>query len=300
MIMNDFKKYLLDSAGMRVFIYMFSLLVCLVIGAAITYWLAEGDNILWLKVGQGVSSALLFIVPPLVLYAFTRNQPLREIGFKHPNSYGMLLIGTVLVFVTLPLTNLLTSWNESMKLPEALAQLEAWMEQMEKTAGDFTERMLQVDTFGGLLGNLLVIALIPAVGEELTFRGLLQQSLVRRCKNPHVGIILSAAVFAFIHFQFYGFLPRLFLGILLGYLFHYSGSLWTSILMHFINNGSAVVVAYLDHKGITQMDWEHFGETDHVWILIASALLTVGLIFLSYKTSNKHGRQQSESPYRIE
>ena len=290
--MDEFKKNLKQSPGFRVFIYLMALLVCSLIAGAITTFLAIGNNIVWIKIGQALSSILVFVVPPIVLYGFTRTQPLRELGFKQPVSYWMLLIGAVLMmFVTLPLTNLLTNWNEAMKLPAVLEPIEALMKQLEDTAADLTERMLNVDTVWGLLGNLLVIALIPAIGEELTFRGVLQQALVRGTKNAHLGIILSAAVFSFIHFQFYGFLPRMFLGVILGYMFYYSGSLWTSILMHFINNGLAVVVAYLEYKGLTDVEWEHFGETDNVWMLIASLLLTVGLIFCSYKINKKYGRQ---------
>ena len=247
-------------------------------------------DITQMKIGQGISSAMIFIAPPMILYAFTRHQPMRELGFRKPNSAWLLLIGVVLMFVSLPLTNLLTSWNEKMNFGAAFESLEALLQQLEETAGDLTERMLQVDSFGGLLFNLLVIALIPAIGEELTFRGVLQQALTRRC-NVHVAVFLSAFIFSFIHFQFYGFLPRMFLGLLLGYLFYYSGSLWTSILMHFVNNGAAVVVAYLDYKGQIDVDIDHFGATSNVWLLGASLVVTVGLIILSAKFKNKYGRQ---------
>lgn len=288
--MDEFKKNLKASSGFRVFVYLMALLVCTLIGSGIAFFLTHGID--QLKIGQGISSALIFIAPPLILYAVTRNQPMRAIGLCKPNSAWMLLIGVALMFVSLPLTNQLTSWNERMNFGAAFENLEALLKQLEETAGDLTEQMLQVDTIGGLLFNLLVIALIPAIGEELTFRGVLQQSLVRRCKNAHVGVWLSAFIFSFIHFQFYGFLPRMFLGLLLGYLFYYSGSLWTSILMHFINNGSAVVVAFLDYKGVINVDWEHFGATTNVWLLLLSLVVTVGLIVLSNKIKTKYGRQQ--------
>ena len=290
--MDEFKKNLKESTGFRVFIYLMALLVCTLVGGGVTLFLAVGNNIDMLKLGQGISSALMFIAPPLILYAFTRNQPMREIGFRKPNSAWMLLIGVALMFVSLPLTNLLTDWNEKMNFGSAFESLEAMLKQMEDAAGDLTERMLQVDTVWGLLVNLLVIALIPAIGEELTFRGMLQQALHRGCKNAHVAVFLSAFIFSFIHFQFYGFLPRLFLGLILGYLFYYSGSLWTSILMHFVNNGAAVVVAYLEHKGLTDVDYEHFGATSNVWLLLLSFVVTVGLIVLSNKIKTKYGRKQ--------
>ena len=288
--MDEFKKNLKASSGFRVFVYLMALLVCTLIGSGIAFFLTH--DITQLKIGQGISSALIFIAPPLILYAVTRNQPMSAIGLRKPNSAWMLLIGAVLMFVSLPLTNQLTAWNEQMNFGAAFENLEALLKQLEETAGDLTEQMLQVDTIGGLLFNLLVIALIPAIGEELTFRGVLQQSLTRRCKNAHVAVWLSAFIFSFIHFQFYGFLPRMFLGLLLGYLFYYSGSLWTSILMHFINNGSAVVVAYLDYKGAIDVDWEHFGATTNVWLLLLSLVVTAGLIVLCNIIKTKYGRQQ--------
>ena len=287
--MDEFKKNLRESTGMRVFIYLMTLLVCIVVGSAATFFLMHG--ITQMKIGQGISSTLIFIAPPLVLYGFTRTQSLRQLGFKKPNTAWMLLLGLVLMFVSLPITNLLTTWNEKMNFGEAFEALEAMLKQLEETAADLTEQMLQVDTFGGLLFNLLVIALIPAIGEELTFRGVLQQALVRGTKNAHVAIILSAAIFSFIHFQFYGFLPRMFLGLLLGYLFYYSGSIWTSILMHFVNNGTAVVVAYLDYKGVVDVDFEHFGSTSSIPLMVLSLLLTVGIVFLSSKLKYKYGRE---------
>ena len=286
-MMNEFKKNLRESSGFRVFLYLIALLICLLVGGAVTMLLADDGNINAIKAGQGISHALIFMVPPLILYGFTRFKPFQAIGFRPVTNAWLLLIGVVLMFVSLPVTGQLMVWNESMSLGPSFEVLEHWLQQMEETASKLTEQLLQVNTFWGLLGNLLVIALIPAIGEELTFRGVLQQSLVRRCKNVHVGIVLSAAIFSFIHFQFYGFLPRMFLGLLLGYMFYYSGSLWTSILMHFINNGTAVVVAYLGYHGTTQVDADSFGTTDQVWMILLSLVVTIALLWLSRRLSNK-------------
>ena len=288
--MDEFKKNLRQSTGMRVFIYLMALLVCSMIGGALSVWLALGNDIVKLKIGQALSHVLIFMAPPLILYGFTRHEPMRAIGFRKPVTGWMLLIGVAIMFVSLPMTNLLTAWNEKMSLG-SFESLESMLQQLEDTASDLTDRMLQVDTLGGLLFNLLVIALIPAIGEELTFRGVVQQALVKGCKNAHVGIFLSAAIFSFIHFQFYGFLPRMFLGLLLGYLFYYSGSLWTSILMHFVNNGSAVVVAYFEHRNRIDTSVEDFGATDSPWVLAASLVVTVLLIILCSKIKYKYGRK---------
>lgn len=274
-----------QSLGRRIFLFLIILLISSLIGIALSFFfMFSGDT--GMIIAQGISSVFMFVVPPIVYYVITRKeQPLRAIGLRRISPFWMLFGGIVLMFVSLPVTNQLTLWNEGMKFGPAFQRLEDYMKALEETAKAATEKMLDVDTVGGMLLNLLIIALIPAVGEELTFRGLLQQSLTRKM-NPHVAIFLSAAIFSFIHFQFYGFLPRLFLGLLLGYMFYVSGSLWTSIVMHFVNNGSVVVLYYLNAKGVIDIDAEHFGETQNVWLLATSAVLTVALIVWSWRNSS--------------
>ena len=281
---NLFTENLRHSAGMRILLFLIIMLVSTMLGLAIsTFFVMAGDT--GVKIMQGITSTMMFIVPPIVYYFITRKvRPMRGLGLRKIGTpWGLfLLIGFLLMFVSLPVTNQLTEWNESMKLGGAFAKIEEWIKTLEETAAAATEKMLQADTIGGLLLNLLIIALIPAIGEELTFRGVLQQSLTRGMKNPHVAIILSAAIFSFIHFQFYGFLPRMFLGILLGYMFYVSGSLWTSMLMHFVNNGTAVVLYYLNGKGILNIDVDHFGAMP-LWVTAISAAVTTALLIWMWR-----------------
>ena len=270
-----------QSTGVRVLIFLVILLISGLIGvAASALFIFAGDT--GMKIGQGVSSIFMFVVPPIVYYFITRKEhQMKDLGLRKLSPpWWIILIGAALMFVSIPVSTSLTTWNESMNLGDAFAKLEDYLKVMEETAQAATEKMLNVDTIGGLLFNLAVIALIPAIGEELTFRGVLQQSLTRRM-NPHIAIFLSAAIFSFIHFQFYGFLPRMFLGLLMGYMFYITNSLWTSMLMHFLNNGAAVVLYYLSNKGVIE-DAEHFGETTNVWIIVASAAVTIGLIVWSW------------------
>ena len=288
--MNDNLK---QSTGIRILLFLVILLISGLIGvAASTVFVFTGDT--GMKLGQGISSIFMFVVPPIVYYFITRKEhQMRDLGLrKLTPPWWLIIIGTLLMFISLPVSNLLTEWNEGMKLGGALQMLEDMLKALEQTATDLTERMLNVDTIGGLLLNLVIIALIPAIGEELTFRGVIQQGLTRRM-NPHVAIILSAAIFSFIHFQFYGFLTRMFLGMLLGYMFYITGSLWTSILMHFLNNGSAVLIYYLNNKGIINVDVDHFGATQSVWLIIASAVVTIGLITWSWIKAQP--RRQAET-----
>ena len=276
---NLFIENLKQSTGMRILLFLIILLISSLIGVAVAaVFMFFGDN--GLRIAQGLSSIFMFVVPPIVYYYITRKtNQMQALGFRKMKlPWLFLIVGLMLMFLALPITEQLTHWNEAMKLGPAFSRLEEYMKMLEESTEAALEKMLNADTFGGLLLNLLIIALIPAVGEELTFRGVLQQSLTRKM-NPHLAIILSAAIFSFIHFQFYGFLPRMFLGMLLGYMFYISGSLWPSILMHFVNNGTVVVLYYLNNKGIINVDMENFfGESMSVLLVIACAVSITWLI----------------------
>lgn len=282
---NLFTENLKQSIGMRIFLYLVILLISTLIGMVLAAIFFTSDT--GIKIGQGINSIFMFVVPPFVYYYLTRKEhQMQDLGFRSLTPpWWLILIGVAVMFVCIPVTTQLTTWNENLSFGKNLTWLEDWIKSMEEIAKAATEKMLNVDTIGGLLLNLVVVALIPAVGEELTFRGVVQQSLTRKM-NPHVAIFLSAAIFSFIHFQFYGFLPRMFLGLLLGYMFYITNSLWTSIAMHFANNGTVVVLYYLANKGIIE-DAEHFGETDNVWLIVASAVLTVGIVVWSWRKSER-------------
>lgn len=279
---NLFTENLKQSAGMRIFLFLIIFLIGTLIGAAASALFVSGGDT-GMKIGQGVASIFMFVVPPIVYYYITRKENrMQALGLRRLSSpWWLIIVAVALMIVSIPVTTTLTTWNEGMHLGGAFSGIEKWMKELEETAQALTDKMTNVDTIGGLLLNLLVIALIPAVGEEMTFRGVIQQSLTRRM-NPHIAIILSAAIFSFFHFQFFGFFPRLFLGILLGYMFYITGSLWTSILMHFVNNGAAVTLYYLGNIGVIE-DAEHWGETQNVWIIVASAVMTLGLIIWSWR-----------------
>lgn len=279
---NLFTENLKQSTGMRIFLFLIIFLIGTLIGAAVSALFVVGGDT-GMKIGQGVASIFMFVVPPIVYYYITRKENrMQALGLRRLSSpWWLIIVAVALMIVSIPVTTTLTTWNEGMHLGGAFSGIEKWMKELEETAQALTDKMTNVDTIGGLLLNLLVIALIPAVGEEMTFRGVIQQSLTRRM-NPHIAIILSAAIFSFFHFQFFGFFPRLFLGILLGYMFYITGSLWTSILMHFVNNGAAVTLYYLGNIGVIE-DAEHWGETQNVWIIVASAVMTLGLIIWSWR-----------------
>jgi uncharacterized protein len=236
---------------------------------------------------QVVQSFGLFILPPLFAgWFFTRNS-LEFLKLNHSPKLSIYGLTLLVIFLMLPFVNWLINVNEGMQLPAFLKNIEAWMQATEAQAAELTDAFLNTGTISGLLFNLFMIALLPAVGEELMFRGVLQRLLHDWTKNIHVSIFLAALVFGLFHLQFYGLLPRVFLGMVLGYLFYWTGSLWVPVFVHFINNASAVVAAYFESTGATSAKWEDFGSTDNVFLIIGSFLLTGITMYFIYLLEKK-------------
>ncbi|WP_373726583.1 CPBP family intramembrane glutamic endopeptidase [Bacteroides heparinolyticus] len=281
--MSVFTSEMRQSTGFRFFIYCMFLLLGALISVLMSIVISEPDNINNLRLAQSINSSFLFIVPPIALYAITRRQPFRALGFKKPNPTWGVLAGIAIMFTAIPLIGTLTAWNEGIELGGAFAKIEAWMRNMQQNNDTLMQKMLAVDTLGGLLFNLIAIALIPAIGEELTFRSVLQQFMVKKTRNAHVGIFITAVIFSAIHLQFYGFLPRLLLGLFLGYLFYVTGSIRTSMLMHFVNNGSAVFMYHIATKNDLDIDVERMGYSAHPLVLTMSIAVTITLLYLVWK-----------------
>lgn len=241
----------------------------------------SGENIALLKYFQVVQSIGVFIVPPFIL-AWLYHGKISEYLLLHkmvtPQS---VLLVIVLGFSAMPLINLIGEMNAGMKLPEWLSGLENWIKTREDMAAELTEKFLKIDSFGGYLFNLFMIAFLPAIGEELLFRGVVQRIFTNWTRSLHWGIWISAALFSALHFQFYGFIPRMLLGVMFGYLLVWSGSMWLPIIAHFINNGVAVTGMYLIDKGTIKPEFEEIGSTgDGIYFSVVSVAVVALLLWL--------------------
>ena len=240
-----------------------------------------------LKYLQIIQSIGLFIIPAFLCGIFFGRSGSGYLGLNKISSSSVLLGTLLIMFVSLPMINWMTSVNEMMKLPEFFKGIEQWMKGTEDEAAKLTETFLNVKSTGGLMVNLLMIAVIPAIGEELFFRGLLQRLFSEWFKNIHLAIFFTAFLFGAIHLQFYGILPRIFLGILFGYLYYWTGSLWIPVFAHFINNGSAVIISYLANRGFISTGYEDFGATNNFFLITGSIVFTGFLLFGIYWKEKK-------------
>ncbi len=207
-------------------------------------------GLLYFRFVQFVNHLLMFIIPALI-FAYIMQKNIKAYHRLQKNIKGyMILPCLLLIILSIPLVAVLLKLNEALVLPDYLSGLERWMKSTEDRAMLITENILEVNTYGAFLFNLLIIAVVPAFSEELFFRGALQRIFHDAIARPFWPIILSGVIFSAFHLQFYSFLPRVYLGVLFAYIFWLTQNLWYPIILHFINNAFTVSLYFLSNKGV--------------------------------------------------
>lgn len=221
----------------------------------------------------------IFIIPAFITARIFNNgrtvQTLMLDKFPGWGHLGMMLL---IYVASIPMMNSIIEWNEGIRLPESMAGIEQWLRAQEDMALQATELMMDINTVGQLIVVILTVGLLTGIGEELIFRGSIQRLMIENRVNVHVAIWVSAFIFSALHMQFYGFVPRMLLGVFFGYLVVYSGSLWLPILAHALNNTMATVTYY--QPSLENIPW--LGTTTPV-ITCISTLLTLLLILFYVK-----------------
>ena len=257
---------------------------------------SPGNFLSFLKWMQGFVQVGIMLIPALIFAYFYGKKPFKMLKINKTNPSWAIWIAIVIPFIVLPLVGVLAEWNNAMKFPAFLASLEQYLRNMETSAAEMTKIFLHAETVQGLLLNILIIAIIPAISEEFLFRGVLQNIFKQWFRNIHWAVIVTALVFSAVHGQFFGFLPRFVLGLMLGYLFVMTRSIWAPTIAHFVNNGTATIVAFLQSQGVIETSAEEFGtmKNAEMWGLI-SAAATVAIFYLLWKRNEKNCDQAHET-----
>jgi len=196
---------------------------------------------------QIIQFVSLFLIPSFLCAWLFSTDSNKYLGLKKPSNLGYFLVATGVLIVSLPLVSFLGELNRNVQFPSGIA---SWMKEQEAEAAKTIKALLSKHTIKDLILNIICIAGLAAVGEELLFRGVAQRLLIKLFKSPWAGIIISAFLFSAMHIQFYGFLPRFVLGILLGAIYWYSGSLWTAILAHFVYDAALITLVYFNPESL--------------------------------------------------
>jgi membrane protease YdiL (CAAX protease family) len=234
---------------------------------------------------QGLSTGVAFALTPIIYTRFIERRSLRSFSPVNIKDNLQLLWAVLLIPAVMPLLELTISWNKTLDLPDTvpfLRQIEQWAQSTEQNAEELVKRMTAFGSLWEFAIGILVIAVLPAIGEELLFRGALQPVLFRATGSWHRAIWLSAFIFSAIHFQFYGFLPRMLLGALFGYLYVWSGNIAIPILAHFTNNGITLVLIYLNRRGSLAFNPDSLPPAP-LPIILVSIFATAAVLYRFYQ-----------------
>lgn len=226
-----------------------------------------------------LQNLLSFALPAMLVAAFIARKPFDYLALsKSPGLMNVLFV--ILAYVaSVPVMNMIVQLNESITLPDSFAALEELLRMYEEAAKALTNQLISGQTFMGVICLMLVLGCLTGFGEEIFFRGMLTKIFLDKPMNKHLAIWLGAIVFSFMHFQFFGFVPRVLMGALFGYMLVWSGSLWVPIIAHAINNSVVVLSTYALERGYLSQSLDVYGTTQCMpWLAIVSAIALAALI----------------------
>lgn len=241
-------------------------------------------TLLWM---QCITQLLTFLVPVVLFVLFYESD---ERGFLKADFSGrswlQAVAAMVIMLLLVPVIDVVTQWNDGWHFAEPM---EGVLRQITERSQQIVESFMADASVTGLMLNILIIALVPAVCEELFFRCVVQQTCHKWFKNGHVAIFVTAILFSMAHGEVYAFVPRVLMGVVLGYLFYYGRSVLVNICAHFLNNALIAVLYFLYHRDVIGFAPDKLPSFDWWWIAIFT-LAAVALFFVTFIIFHKSGR----------
>lgn len=244
------------------------------------------------KLIQIIGSIGIFIIPAFLFSYLFAGDIFSYYDFARPVGFLPLVLTVLMMVSVIPFINYMAELNLRMEVP--IEALDRMLRSLEGEAEKMMQAFTSTRTLWGLLVNLLMIGVIASVGEELIFRGVLQRLMIGMFKNVHLAVVITSILFSAFHFQFFSFLPRFVLGMVLGYLMYYGRSIWFPILAHFVNNAMGVIYYYFSSRGSTDDMLEEIGTS--TLIPVAAVISLALFIFFAVLWYYQTGRLTTRSP----
>jgi membrane protease YdiL (CAAX protease family) len=245
-----------------------------------------------LKLFQAIQTIGLFIGSAWVAAFFL--SPKAGSYLKTINKPSVLSLSLVVLSMIawIPAINYTAGLNARLSLPESMNAVENKIEALRNEYNNLADLFLNTRSVTQFITNIIVMAILPAIGEELLFRGVFQRLLTEWTRSIHWGVIIAALLFSFFHFEFYGFLPRFLLGVFFGYLFAWTSSIWVPILAHFTNNFIIVGYSFFHPPSTGPSPLEELGTHADMslWISVAGGILLTVLLFYHEKSHRIAGK----------
>lgn len=254
------------------------------------------QNIGILKYFQMAQSIGIFIIPALLTAVFFGKNTRKYLYFSSRNvTLIPIILAALIILAAMPLIDFTGFLNQQMTLPDYMQGIEEWMFQMEENSKIIIAKFTKVHTASGLIINIIMIGVLPALGEEMLFRGTIQPLMKSWLKHTHAAVWVTAFIFSAMHMQFYGFLPRLLLGAVMGYMLVWSGTLWLPIIAHFVNNTAGVIMYFLFYNNMVTLNPDDLGYSTEILPIVISICCVSGFLYLFKKLQLPPENSNNES-----
>jgi len=245
------------------------------------------DSTNFLRFSVSLQSCALFLIPALFCAYLFNEHPGRYLKAVTITNFNLLILAIFVILAIQPVISFTAYINNQVELPQSMQSLQQELRLWENSAESLTRKLLLTNSTWILVVNILIVGVLAGITEEFFFRGSIQQLINKISGNKHVAIWITAFIFSAVHFQFFGFLPRLLLGALLGYLFVWSGNIWIPVITHAINNSLSVILFHSFHDTETYSNLENIGTKDTWWTAIISIVIVIFILNTFYRNRVK-------------
>lgn len=246
-----------------------------------------------------LQDVLAFILPAIVTMAVLYRRPLHAMCIDKAPSLSAIAIVIVFYIISLPAMNWLVELNKAMSLPSWMAGIEQAMRASEDSAAEITREILDINSVWQFIVCVFVVGVMAGLSEEMLFRGAMLRTMQDSRLGKHAVVWITAILFSALHLQFYGFVPRMLLGVWLGYLLVWTGSLWVPIIAHTLNNSTVVLMSYLSQAGFLPESYGDNiglpGEGNFPWLAVASLILSIAIVIVCHR----HFMKEKESSFDV-
>ena len=287
-VQREHENYLMERKGIKLWsvllVFIGTFLVMLFVTGMLQTWVATSglSALAGILVGSAIQGIMAFMIPSLVAARMESNRPFVRLGLAGKQEFRWYAGVVILLLLSMPAMNQIIYWNSEIHFPDSMSALESALRSWEDRAAAMTDVILEGNSAMMLISGVLVVGVLTGFAEEAFFRGGLQRIFCGHGVNAHVAIWVTAFIFSAVHFQFFGFIPRLLLGAAFGYIFLWTGSLWCAAFAHALNNSLVVISAWLQNSGLLSTDIEGIGVSGTGFPLFFAVSLFLTVVFIRY------------------
>lgn len=275
-----------------VLLALFGLLMSLLSLSTFTKLFHPTEALTGLIGGQIFFELFVFILPPILLSILVSKHPFKYFETFNKHDWRKYIIGLAILLLASLFIQLLIIDKDTFVFPASFKWLESSSRQAQAAYDNIIKQLMGVKSVSQVVIVFTMVAILPAIGEELLFRGVLQRNLYEWSKKSWFAILLSGLIFGLMHFEFYNFFALCFMGFVLGWIYDVTKNIWLTIFLHFINNAVSFLTMYFTQQGIAKIKPE---QKLPFYIPLCAGIVMFFFMYVLYRTKSQWKAKSEEA-----